>query len=188
MSHLFYLLFAPFSETLIRIFVYFFGLFFPAHQFEIDRRMRGSVFGLFHGLNGIAIDRYVLFEGVRITLASKVKIYRGVQIVTGAKGSFTIGTGSHIARNSVVSASGGVLIGKNCSISSGVRIYSVTNQADGTVSKAQVRIGDNVLVGSGAYIGPGVSIGDGAAIGSGAVVIKDVAEGVVVVGVPARPV
>ncbi len=51
---------------------------------------------------------------------------------------------------------------------------------------APVRVGRNVWIGSGSIILPGVPIGDGASVAAGAVVTKDVPEGTVVGGVPAR--
>ena len=50
-----------------------------------------------------------------------------------------------------------------------------------------VRIGSDVWIGGGAIIMPGVTVGDGAVIGAGSVVTRDVAEGQIVVGNPARP-
>jgi serine O-acetyltransferase len=50
------------------------------------------------------------------------------------------------------------------------------------------RISDKVYVGAGARIIGGISVGEGALVGANAVVVKDVAAGSTVVGVPARPV
>lgn len=47
-------------------------------------------------------------------------------------------------------------------------------------------IGDDVLVGARAIILPGIKIGSRAVIGAGAVVSRDVPDGAVVVGNPAR--
>jgi len=47
--------------------------------------------------------------------------------------------------------------------------------------------GDRVLVGTGAAVREGVRLGDDVRIGAGAAVIGDVARGLTVVGVPARP-
>ncbi|SNY92863.1 hypothetical protein SAMN04515647_3128 [Cohaesibacter sp. ES.047] len=51
-----------------------------------------------------------------------------------------------------------------------------------------VTIGHDVWIGHGATILPGVTIGDGAIVGAGAVVSKDVADYVIVAGVPAKPI
>jgi sugar O-acyltransferase (sialic acid O-acetyltransferase NeuD family) len=50
-----------------------------------------------------------------------------------------------------------------------------------------VLLGASVLIGCGAQILQYLHIGDGAVVGAGAVVTRNVAEGVTVVGVPARP-
>lgn len=47
-------------------------------------------------------------------------------------------------------------------------------------------VSDDVSIGAGAVILPGVSIGKGAMIGAGSVVTKDVPEGAIVYGNPAR--
>jgi sugar O-acyltransferase (sialic acid O-acetyltransferase NeuD family) len=52
----------------------------------------------------------------------------------------------------------------------------------------EVVAGDRVLVGSGAVVREGVRLGDDVKIGAGAAVVDDVAAGLCVVGVPARPV
>ena len=49
-----------------------------------------------------------------------------------------------------------------------------------------VHIGNGVWIGSGSIILPGVTIGDNAVIGAGSVVTKDVPEGMIAVGNPAR--
>jgi acetyltransferase-like isoleucine patch superfamily enzyme len=55
-------------------------------------------------------------------------------------------------------------------------------------SVGKVDIRDNVFIGQGAIILPGVTIGPNAVVAAGSVVRSDVAEGNVVVGVPAKPV
>lgn len=49
-----------------------------------------------------------------------------------------------------------------------------------------VRVGDRSWIGSGATVIPGLEIGDDAVIGAGAVVIRNVSDGLVVAGVPAK--
>jgi acetyltransferase-like isoleucine patch superfamily enzyme len=50
-----------------------------------------------------------------------------------------------------------------------------------------VTVEDGAFIGSGATILQGLTIGKGATVGAGAVVTRDVAPGLTVVGVPARP-
>ena len=70
-------------------------------------------------------------------------------------------------------------IGKNCSINQQVTIgYS------DDVSRPT--IGDNVIITAGAKVIGGVKIGDNVTVGANAVVLKDVPNNCVVVGVPAR--
>jgi acetyltransferase-like isoleucine patch superfamily enzyme len=54
------------------------------------------------------------------------------------------------------------------------------------VGKIDIR--DNVFVGMGAIVMPGVTIGPNAIVAAGSVVTKDVAEGDIVGGVPAKPI
>lgn len=49
-----------------------------------------------------------------------------------------------------------------------------------------ITIGDNVFIGHGSIIMPGVTIGNNVVIGAGSVVTKDIPNGVVAAGVPAK--
>jgi sugar O-acyltransferase (sialic acid O-acetyltransferase NeuD family) len=68
-----------------------------------------------------------------------------------------------------------------------VRLGSFNVVNPGAHLSGGVVIQDEVLVGTGAQLLQGVTVGHSAVVGAGAVVLKDVADGVTVVGVPARP-
>ena len=57
----------------------------------------------------------------------------------------------------------------------------------GAHTAGSVVLGERVTVGMGALVREGVRVGDGAIIGAGSLVLKDVAEGHTVMGVPAKP-
>ena len=54
--------------------------------------------------------------------------------------------------------------------------------------KRHPTLGDDVVVGAGAQVLGPLNVGPGARIGANAVVLKDVPDGVTMVGIPARPV
>ncbi|MBD2021950.1 acyltransferase [Leptolyngbya sp. FACHB-36] len=75
------------------------------------------------------------------------------------------------------------LIGHDGSIAMLNRAY---NAKLDSVGKIDIR--DNVFIGFNAIVLPNVTIGPNAIVAAGAVVTKDVAEGDIVAGVPARPI
>ena len=58
----------------------------------------------------------------------------------------------------------------------------------GATVSGNVHLADGVTIGTGANVLPGLTVGAGAFVGAGAVVTADVAPGVTVAGVPARPI
>lgn len=77
---------------------------------------------------------------------------------------------------------GDATIGEETNIGAGV----ITCNYDGK-NKHETHIGDRVKIGSDTMLVAPVTVGDDAVTGAGSVVTKDVGEGVLVIGVPARP-
>ncbi len=162
----------------------------------IEMRLRGGVILPWH--RRLRVGRHVRFVGKasRFTIGDNVSFYGNTYLnANGQRGAITIGSGTHIDQFCVLQGQGGLSIGDDCAISSGVLIYSQSNAdelKDGTpVSKqptiyAPVVIGDRCWIGAGACILPGVRVGNNAIIGAGAVVLSDVQESTTVVGVPAK--
>ena len=87
---------------------------------------------------------------------------------------------------------GWVVIGETAEIGDGVTIYQCvtlggTDPANGVPGKRHPTLADGAIVGSGAQVLGPITVGRGARVGANAVVTKDVADGAVVVGIPARP-
>lgn len=84
----------------------------------------------------------------------------------------------------------GVVIGETAIIGNRVTLYHDVTLG-GTSLEAVKRhptLGDDVIVGAGAKLLGPITVGDGARIGANAVVVKDVAAGASMVGIPARQV
>ncbi len=82
----------------------------------------------------------------------------------------------------------GVVIGETAEVGEDVTIYHGVTLGGTSLedTKRHPTIGDRVTIGSGAKVLGAIHVGDGARIGSNAVVVKDVPENSVVVGVPGQ--
>ena len=101
----------------------------------------------------------------------------------------SIGKASIIGDNCWVDGRGGVHIGKDCNLSSEVRIWSAQHGTQSPVfcyEEKEVTIGDRAWISSNVIILPGVHIGEGAVIAAGAVVTKDADAYGVYAGIPAK--
>jgi acetyltransferase-like isoleucine patch superfamily enzyme len=117
-----------------------------------------------------------------------------------ARTTLVIGPNAHLGDHVHIVASDRVEIGRNCLMASKIFISDTTHgryQGPGQsrpdtdpnsrpLHTRPVRIGDNVWIGDNVCVLPGVTIGDGAILNANAVVTKDVPDGCIVAGVPAR--
>lgn len=84
----------------------------------------------------------------------------------------------------------GVVIGETAVIGNRVTLYHDVTLGGTSLQKVKRHptLSDDVVVGAGAKLLGPITVGEGARIGANAVVIKDVAAGATVVGIPAREV
>ena len=81
----------------------------------------------------------------------------------------------------------GAILNTSCSIDHHCDIGAFTHVAPGAHLGGNVTVGEHTLVGLGASVIPGVRIGASAVVAAGAVVIRDVDDGMTVLGTPALP-
>ena len=115
-------------------------------------------------------------------------IYDGVLIL----GDVSVGKNTWIGPWAVLDGSGGLSIGSNCSISTGVQIYShdsIQWALSGGAAKyeyAATSIGDNCYIGPNTVISKGVRIGNGCLIGACSLVLEDIPDDAKAFGAPCR--
>ncbi len=104
--------------------------------------------------------------------------------------NMTIGKNVFFNAGCKVQDQGGITIGDRALIGHNVVLATLNHSQDpkkrGNMTPKPIHIGNDVWIGSGAVICQGVTIGDGAVVAAGAVVTKDVREGTIVGGVPAK--
>ncbi len=137
----------------------------------------------FHALAFYRISHWLWIRGFKLAgrfISQLGRFLSGIEIHPGA----TIGRGFFIDHGM------GVVIGETSEIGDDVTLYHGVTLGGTTWNqgKRHPTLADNVVVGAGAKILGPVVIGKDALVGSNAVVVKNVAPGTTVVGIPARAV
>lgn len=97
---------------------------------------------------------------------------------------FFVGAG--VCINALTNIGTGVICNTSSSIDHECHIGDYTHIAPGAVLCGNVKVGKKTFIGANAVIRQGVVIGDGCLIGAGSVVVKNVFDGEVVIGNPAK--
>ena len=117
-----------------------------------------------------------IFTIVHLPVYMIFSFLSGIHIARGA----SIGPGLRIFHYGCIVINSGVSIGKNCTIRHGVTLGNRREYYDLPV------VGDNVDIGAGAKVLGAIRVGNNVSIGANAVVITDIPDNSIAVGVPAR--
>jgi acetyltransferase-like isoleucine patch superfamily enzyme len=185
------------------------GLFLRSRLYPIllGECGRGAIFGANVVLrhphkvligNGVVVDDGVVLDAKGTTnkgiqVGDNVFLGRNT-IVYCQNGDISIGKNSNVGSNCQIFSSGKCVIGENVLIAAYVYVIGGGHayEDDGSPIIAQERVSKGITIGDGVWIGAGVKILDGVSIGSdsilaaGSVVTKDVPEGAIVGGMPAK--
>ncbi len=133
------------------------------------------------GVRRRAIDAMEEFNARAVTV-----VHPGAMVSASA----VIGRGVYVGPRAVVHTRARVrdhaIINTGCIVEHECEIGENVHCAPGSVLGGRTAVGQDSLVGIGARSLPGAKIGAGAVVGAGAMVLKEVAAGCVVMGVPAR--
>ena len=107
-------------------------------------------------------------------------------------GDVEVGANTWIGPHTLLDGSGGLRIGSNCSISTGVQIYThdtvkwAVSGGKAAYEYAPVSIGDSCYVGPQSVVVKGVTVGDECVVGACSFVNRPLPAGSVAVGIPCR--
>lgn len=134
-----------------------------------------------HAIWGHRVSHHLWSKGFKLParlLSQTVRALTGIEIHPGAQ----------IGRRFFIDHGMGVVIGETAEVGDDCVIFHGVTLGGVAMSpgKRHPTLGDGVLVGAGAKVLGPVQVGDGARIGANAVVVKDVPEQTVAIGVPAQ--
>ena len=157
----------------------------------VERPRSRHMFGSFGVGAAVAPGAFIDTPG-NVHLGAHALINRGCQLYC-AQGLVRLGDGSHLAGDVYVNAAkGAISIGAGTAVGPKVVLVAHSNDVVAGLpvvkshKTADIVIGNDVFIGAAAVVLPGVTIGDHAVVAAGAVVVRDVAPGSIVGGVPAR--
>ena len=143
-------------------------------------------------------DRVIIYQakdGGSVDFGERVYIYGESFIQTGSGGSIKIGNNSHIHPRCQINAyKSNIFIGSEVQIAPNCAFYPYNHgiapgkliQEQPIESKGDIVIEDDTWLGFGVIVLDGVRIGKGAVVGAGSIVTKDIPDGAIAVGNPAR--
>lgn len=133
-------------------------------------------------------------KSARVIIEDGVRLDRGVRILATNNAVVRIGAGSRIGLYSVLNGGASIHVDERSLISGFVYLQTSMHRTsrpdldiiDQGYDHAEIQIGRGAWLGAHVVVMPGCSVGLRAVIGSNAVVTRNVPEGAVAAGVPAR--
>ena len=147
------------------------------------------------GTNGFIGERVVIYQdpgGGEVRLGKHVTLGDDVLIETGQGGKVVIGDNSRCQfRCHFAAYREGIFIGQDVGIAQGCAFFTHDHgnspeKHSELVSKGPIIIDDGAWIGRGATVLSGVRIGKGAVVAAGAVVTRNVPDGMIAAGIPAK--
>jgi galactoside O-acetyltransferase len=163
-----------------------------------DRQI--SKLGLKSVGNNVKISKYTNFYGAQfISIGSNSRIDDFCILSASPEGLVSVGNHVHISTGVNLFGAAGIQIADFSGLSSGVKIYSISDDFSGdfmtnptlprkylNVQRGLVVIEKHVIIGAGTVILPGVKIGEGVAVGALSLVTKSLSAWHIYIGQPAR--
>lgn len=141
-----------------------------------------------HSRIGDAVE--IRLDGGELRIGEWVEIRRGVSLMVGGileiSGPNLVSWGTTIHCDDAVHLAAKATLSEYVTITDSVHGHDRGGYHLDSVTTAPVRVGVDTWIGAKATITPGVTVGDGCVVGAGAVVTRDVSDGHIAIGVPAR--
>ncbi|WP_124055103.1 serine O-acetyltransferase EpsC [Arcanobacterium ihumii] len=136
-----------------------------------------------HALWAYRLSHIMWTKSILLKLPARL-LSQIVRSVTGIE----IHPGAQLGRRLFIDHGMGVVIGETAEVGEDVTIFHGTTLGGTSMKKGKRHptIGNRVTIGSGAKVLGPIVVGDDVQIGANAVVVKDVPDGMVAVGIPAK--
>ena len=152
----------------------------------VDALLPGDQFFVAIGNSATRLTWLRHLRGCGISLATVIHPYSQIS------SSVVVGEGGIVVAGAVVNIDAclgiGCIINTAASVDHDCQLGDGVHVCPGAHLAGDVRVGESSWIGIGAAVRQGIRIGAAVMVGAGAVVVADIADGLTVAGVPARPV